>query len=197
VTRIESSHRFDVPVEQGFAFITNTGNSPSFWPGYVRLEPESSWGAPGDTACLVTRILGRERKLVLTVTGVRAEPARHVHEHATRPSRCAPRAPLRARRRWIRLPAGRRIRAAERDQGCPRPNPSATRDQTRICEHLRRARPRARTSDLDRRHRRLGGRPSAADHGHPPRGCYTPAGTPASATVTVAHVVTVETFWSA
>ena len=37
----------------------------------------------------------------------------------------------------------------------------------------------------------------AADHGHPPSRRYTPAGTPASASVTAAQVVTVETFWSA
>ena len=68
MTRIEGAHRFDVPVERGFAFITNTANWPSFWPGYVRLEPGSSWGARGDTARLVTRILGSERELTMTVT---------------------------------------------------------------------------------------------------------------------------------
>jgi Polyketide cyclase / dehydrase and lipid transport len=68
VTRVESAHRYDVPVEQGFAFITSTENWPRFWPGYVRLEPGSSWGAAGDTARLVTTILGRERELTMTVT---------------------------------------------------------------------------------------------------------------------------------
>ena len=58
--RIESTRRYGVPVEQGFAFITDIANWPRFWPGYVRLEPGSSWGAIGDTARLVTRILGRE-----------------------------------------------------------------------------------------------------------------------------------------
>ena len=65
--RVESSHRYDVPVERGFAFITDTANWPAFWPGYVRLEPGSSWGAVGHTARLVTRILGRERELTMTV----------------------------------------------------------------------------------------------------------------------------------
>jgi uncharacterized protein YndB with AHSA1/START domain len=68
VTRIAEARRFDVPVERGFAFITDTANWPSFWPGYVRLEPGSSWGARGDTARLVTRILGSERELTMTVT---------------------------------------------------------------------------------------------------------------------------------
>ena len=66
--RIEAAHRFDVPVERGFAFITETANWPKFWPGYVRLEEGSRWGAPGDTARLVTRLLGRERELTMTVT---------------------------------------------------------------------------------------------------------------------------------
>jgi Polyketide cyclase / dehydrase and lipid transport len=74
--RIESSHRYDVPVDRGFAFITDTGNWPTFWPGYVRLEPGSSWGAKGDTARLLTRILGRERELTMTITAF--EPNRLV-----------------------------------------------------------------------------------------------------------------------
>jgi uncharacterized protein YndB with AHSA1/START domain len=74
--RAEASHHFDVPVEQGFAFITDTSNWPRFWPGYVRLEPGSSWGARGYTANLVTRILGRERTLTMTITDF--EPNRRV-----------------------------------------------------------------------------------------------------------------------
>jgi Polyketide cyclase / dehydrase and lipid transport len=66
--RIEGAHRYDVPVERGFAFVTDIANWPRLWPGYVRLEPGSSWGARGDTAKLVTRILGRERTLTMTVT---------------------------------------------------------------------------------------------------------------------------------
>jgi uncharacterized protein YndB with AHSA1/START domain len=66
--RIEAAHRYPVPVERAFAFITDSANWPSFWPGYVRLEPGSSWSAPGDTTRLVTRILGRERTLTMTVT---------------------------------------------------------------------------------------------------------------------------------
>jgi uncharacterized protein YndB with AHSA1/START domain len=81
--RIEGAHRYDVPVERGFAFITDTGNWPRFWPGYVRLEPGSSWGAAGDTARLVTRILGRERTLTMTVTEF--EPNRLVTYTSTQP----------------------------------------------------------------------------------------------------------------
>lgn len=66
--RIEGSRRYDVTVDKGFAFITDTANWSKFWPGFVRLEPESTWGAPGDTARLVTRILSRERTLTMTVT---------------------------------------------------------------------------------------------------------------------------------
>ena len=67
MVRVELAHRYDVPVERGFAFITNTVNWPRLWPGFVRLEPGSDWGAPGDTARLVTRLLGRDRELTMTV----------------------------------------------------------------------------------------------------------------------------------
>lgn len=67
MVRVELAHRYDVPVERGFAFITNTVNWPKFWPGFVRLEPGSLWGAAGDTARLVTRLLGRDRELAMTV----------------------------------------------------------------------------------------------------------------------------------
>ncbi len=81
--RIEAAHRFDVPVEHGFAFITDTANWATFWPGYVRLEEGSSWGAAGDTARLVTRLLGRERLLTMTITTF--EPNRLVTYRSTQP----------------------------------------------------------------------------------------------------------------
>jgi len=81
--RVESSHRYDVPVEHGFDFITDTANWSQFWPGYVRLEPGSNWGEVGDTAVLVTRILGRERELTMTVTEF--DPNRLVAYASTQP----------------------------------------------------------------------------------------------------------------
>lgn len=65
--RVEAAHRYDVPVELGFAFITNTANWSTFWPGYVRLVEGSRWAASGDTARLVTRLFGRERELTMTI----------------------------------------------------------------------------------------------------------------------------------
>jgi uncharacterized protein YndB with AHSA1/START domain len=79
--RIEAAQRFDVPVDRGFAFITDTANWPRFWPGYVRLEGGSSWGAAGDTARLVIRLLGRERLLTMRVTAF--EPNRLVNYTST------------------------------------------------------------------------------------------------------------------
>jgi Polyketide cyclase / dehydrase and lipid transport len=67
VERVEAAHRYDVPVERGFAFITDTANWSKYWPGYVRLEEGSRWGAVGDTARLVTRLFGRERELTMTL----------------------------------------------------------------------------------------------------------------------------------
>jgi hypothetical protein len=79
--RVEASHRYDVPGERGFAFITNTANWPRFSPGYVRLEDGSRWGASGDTARLVTRLFGRE----LTMTIRSFEPKRLVTYTSTPP----------------------------------------------------------------------------------------------------------------
>jgi Polyketide cyclase / dehydrase and lipid transport len=67
MARVQDARRYDVPVERGFAFITDTANWSKFWPGYVRLEQGSSWGANGDTARLVTRLFGRERELTMTI----------------------------------------------------------------------------------------------------------------------------------
>lgn len=66
--RISATRHYEVPVERAFAFVTNAGNWWKFWPGYVSLEPGSQWGASGDEARLVVRLLGRERELTLTLT---------------------------------------------------------------------------------------------------------------------------------
>jgi Polyketide cyclase / dehydrase and lipid transport len=81
--RVEAAHRYHVPVDRGFAFITNTANWPRFWPGYVRLEHGSRWGASGDTARLVTRLFGRERELRMTIRSF--EPKRLVTYTSTQP----------------------------------------------------------------------------------------------------------------
>lgn len=83
MTRVEAAHRYAVPVDRGFAFITDTANWSTFWPGYVRLEEDSSWGAPGDTARLMTRLVGRERELTMRVTAF--EPNRLVTYTSTQP----------------------------------------------------------------------------------------------------------------
>jgi uncharacterized protein YndB with AHSA1/START domain len=81
--RIEAARRYDVPVERGFTFITDPTNWPRFWPGYVRLAENSRWGTTGDTARLVTRLLGRERELTMTITAF--EPNRLVTYTSTQP----------------------------------------------------------------------------------------------------------------
>jgi hypothetical protein len=68
MVRVEDTHRYAVPVDRGFAFITSPDNWPAFWPSFVRLVPGSTWGRVGDTARLVTRLLGRERELEMTIT---------------------------------------------------------------------------------------------------------------------------------
>ena len=81
--RLEAVRRFDVPAERGFAYITDTANWPAFWPGYVLLEEGSHWGTVGDTARRVTRLLGRERELTMTITTF--EPNRLVTYTSTQP----------------------------------------------------------------------------------------------------------------
>jgi hypothetical protein len=83
MNRIEAAHPFNVPVDRAFAFITDIANWPKFWPGYVRLENDAAWQGVGDTARLVTRLLGRERLLTMTVTGF--EPNRRVTYASTQP----------------------------------------------------------------------------------------------------------------
>jgi uncharacterized protein YndB with AHSA1/START domain len=83
MVRVEAARRYDVPVERGFAFITDTANWSKFWPGYVRLEEGSRWGASGDTARLVTRLFGRERELTMTIKAF--EPNRLVTYTSTQP----------------------------------------------------------------------------------------------------------------
>jgi len=83
MTRIEAAHRYDVPVEHAFAFITNPANWWTFWPGYVRLQEGSDWGAVGDSAGLVTKLLRRERALTMTITAF--EPNRLVTYTSTQP----------------------------------------------------------------------------------------------------------------
>lgn len=67
MVRVEAKERFDVPVEKGFAYITDVENWPEFWPGFVRLDPASRWRQPGDVARLVTRLLGRDVELTMHV----------------------------------------------------------------------------------------------------------------------------------
>jgi hypothetical protein len=81
--RIEAAHHYDVPVERGFAFVTDPANWPKFWPGYVRLAEGSRWAAPGDVARLTTRLLGRDRELTMTI--VSRDPNRLVTYRSTQP----------------------------------------------------------------------------------------------------------------
>ena len=65
--RVEREHRFDVPLEAGFEYVTTIANWPSYWPGIVRVEPGSTWAAPGDQARIVVELLGRQVELRMTL----------------------------------------------------------------------------------------------------------------------------------
>ncbi len=81
MVRLEREHRFGVPLETGFAFITDSGNWHRFWPGFVRIDDGSRWSAPGEETRLVTRLLGR--KVELRMTLLRLEPNRLVEYRST------------------------------------------------------------------------------------------------------------------
>jgi hypothetical protein len=70
--RVEVAHRFAVPLQEGFAYITDLRNWPEYWPDLVRVEPDSRWSEPGDRARLALRLLGRETEMSMTLR--RIEP---------------------------------------------------------------------------------------------------------------------------
>jgi len=81
--RLEAERRFDVPVREGFDYITDQQNWPEYWPGFVRIEPGSRWSEPGDVTHMVVRIVGRDVPLEMTLR--RFEPPRLVEYTSTQP----------------------------------------------------------------------------------------------------------------
>jgi len=81
--RVEAARMYDLSAERGFAFVTDPANWSKFWPGFIRLEEASRWTATGDTATLITRLLGRERELTMTLTAF--EPNRLVAYDSVQP----------------------------------------------------------------------------------------------------------------
>jgi len=67
---ISVGRRFAFPLRDGFDYITDLRNWPEYWPGLVRLDPESRWSQPGDTARLTLKLLGRPAELEMTLTRI-------------------------------------------------------------------------------------------------------------------------------
>lgn len=65
--RIEHERIFQTPIEHGFSTITDITNWPNYWPGLVRVEPESRWRTPGDQARVILRLFRREVELAMTL----------------------------------------------------------------------------------------------------------------------------------
>jgi hypothetical protein len=61
------THRFAVPLRDGFDYIVDPRNWPEYWPDLIRVQPESQWRAPGDRARVVMRLLGRSVELEMTL----------------------------------------------------------------------------------------------------------------------------------
>jgi hypothetical protein len=65
--RVEREHDFAVGVRDGFDYITDQANWPSYWPNLVRIEPGSRWDEPGDVTRMVLRVLGRDVPMELAL----------------------------------------------------------------------------------------------------------------------------------
>jgi Polyketide cyclase / dehydrase and lipid transport len=74
--RIAVEQHLPVSVRDGFDYITDPVNWREYWPRLVRVDSATRWREPGDRACVVQRILGREVELDMTL--VRIEPYRLV-----------------------------------------------------------------------------------------------------------------------
>ena len=61
-------------MRDGYDYITDLEKWPEYWPGLVRVAPESRWSAPGDEARVVLRLLARPVELEMTL--LRIEPYR-------------------------------------------------------------------------------------------------------------------------
>jgi hypothetical protein len=72
--RVAVGRRFAISLQEGYDYITDLRRWPEYWPGLIRVAPESRWSKPGDTAVLTLRLLGRPRELAMTLS--RIEPCR-------------------------------------------------------------------------------------------------------------------------
>jgi uncharacterized protein YndB with AHSA1/START domain len=81
--RLEIEHRFDVPLREGFDYITDQRNWPEYWPGFVLIEPGSRWREPGDVTRMRVRLAGRAVPLEMTLR--RFEPPHYVEYTTTQP----------------------------------------------------------------------------------------------------------------
>ena len=74
--RVEVAHRFAVGLRDGYDYITDLGNWHAYWPGLVRIDPDSRWSASGDRTRIALRLLGRETEMTMILD--RMEPYRLV-----------------------------------------------------------------------------------------------------------------------
>jgi hypothetical protein len=68
--RVTASTHFAFPLGAGFDYITDLRSWPEYWPGLIRLAPQSRWSQPGDTAWLTLKLAGRPTELEMTLTRI-------------------------------------------------------------------------------------------------------------------------------
>jgi hypothetical protein len=68
--RIAVEQHLPVSVRDGFDYITDPANWREYGPRLVRVDSATRWREPGDRACVVQRILGREVELDMTLVRI-------------------------------------------------------------------------------------------------------------------------------
>ena len=71
--RVALTRELPVSVEEGFAYITDVANWPSYWPGLIEVRDaeRTAWASPGDRARVLMRLAGRPAELAMTLDQVR------------------------------------------------------------------------------------------------------------------------------
>jgi hypothetical protein len=63
------THRFAIPLRDGFDYIVETRNWPEYWPDLVEVvdADRARWREPGDAMRLRMRLLGRTTELAMSL----------------------------------------------------------------------------------------------------------------------------------
>lgn len=80
--RLEVTHRFAIPLRDGFDYIVEPRNWPEYWPGLIRVQPGSRWRAPGESCSRRDAPARPHRRTRDDAAYVRPVPPHRVHQRA-------------------------------------------------------------------------------------------------------------------